>query len=214
MQRFPKSPRIPFAYLAFGELFFRESADDPSKSSLAKQSYLEVLKFPAAQNPAWGLASLRVAALELGRPTPGSSPFVGAADPPDPARALAAATRAVEALAGDAPCSVTLADEARRTAVDAYAIGGRPDLAHTFFKRFEDPRRPESALDGLLVRLLGIYGQAHDDASVVALVSDVAARGPSPVFCDAARAALDGAAGAAGAPTAAAKLRLSCDRGR
>lgn len=48
IQRHPKSPLVPFAYWAFGELFRDESKADPTKLAFARQSYEEVLKFPAS----------------------------------------------------------------------------------------------------------------------------------------------------------------------
>ncbi|HEY2370705.1 MAG TPA: tetratricopeptide repeat protein [Polyangiaceae bacterium] len=43
----PSSKYVPYAYFAFGEIFFHEAKSDPSKWDLAKQSYTEVLKFPS-----------------------------------------------------------------------------------------------------------------------------------------------------------------------
>jgi len=46
IQRFPQSPLVPYAYLAFGELFVHESQTDPSKLALAEQALLKVLSYP------------------------------------------------------------------------------------------------------------------------------------------------------------------------
>ena len=43
----PSSKYVPYAYFAFGELFFHEAKMDPSKWDLAKQAYMEVMKFPS-----------------------------------------------------------------------------------------------------------------------------------------------------------------------
>lgn len=43
----PSSKYVPYAYFAFGEMFFREAKSDPSKWDLAKQAYMEVMKFPS-----------------------------------------------------------------------------------------------------------------------------------------------------------------------
>jgi len=43
----PASKLIPCAYFAFGEMFFAEAKDDPSKNDLAQQAYMEVLKYQA-----------------------------------------------------------------------------------------------------------------------------------------------------------------------
>ncbi len=56
----PKSPKIPLAYLAFGELFFEEAKNDPSKWSLAEAALKEVLKYPAPANRAACFARARL----------------------------------------------------------------------------------------------------------------------------------------------------------
>ncbi len=63
LKSFPTSPYIPDVYLAFGELFFREAASDPSKWPLAEQSYLEVVKYPPPDNDVYGYALLRLGAV-------------------------------------------------------------------------------------------------------------------------------------------------------
>jgi hypothetical protein len=50
IQKAPRSPYIPLAYLAFGELFFHEGQSDPSKWTLAAMAYQQVLKYPAPSN--------------------------------------------------------------------------------------------------------------------------------------------------------------------
>jgi TolA-binding protein len=52
----PQSPFVPRAYLAFGELFFDEGANDPTKFSLAASAYREVVKYPPPKNEAYGYA--------------------------------------------------------------------------------------------------------------------------------------------------------------
>jgi TolA-binding protein len=43
----PSSKYVPYAYFAFGEMFFHEAKSDPTKWDLAKQAYTEVVKFPS-----------------------------------------------------------------------------------------------------------------------------------------------------------------------
>ena len=43
----PASKYVPYAYFAFGEIFFHEAKSDPSKWDFAKQAYTEVMKFPS-----------------------------------------------------------------------------------------------------------------------------------------------------------------------
>jgi TolA-binding protein len=44
--KYPNSVLVPYAYFAFGELFFQEAAQDPSKLSFAEQAFTKVLSFP------------------------------------------------------------------------------------------------------------------------------------------------------------------------
>lgn len=44
VSRAPSSVWVPHAYLLFGELFFEESAKDPTKLELARMAYLEAAK--------------------------------------------------------------------------------------------------------------------------------------------------------------------------
>lgn len=44
--RRPDSQYVPYAYFAFGEMFFDEGKDDPSKNQLAEHAFAEVLKHP------------------------------------------------------------------------------------------------------------------------------------------------------------------------
>jgi len=52
IQRAPKSPFVPLAYLAFGETFFAEAQSDPSKWALVEAAYGKVVKYPAPANRA------------------------------------------------------------------------------------------------------------------------------------------------------------------
>jgi TolA-binding protein len=47
IRKAPLSKWVPFAYFAFGEMFFEEAATDPSKNDLALQAYQQVLKYPS-----------------------------------------------------------------------------------------------------------------------------------------------------------------------
>jgi TolA-binding protein len=48
IKRYPSSSFIPYAYFAFGEMFFHEASSDPTKWDFAKQAYTEVIKFSQA----------------------------------------------------------------------------------------------------------------------------------------------------------------------
>ena len=60
IQKAPKSPKIPLAYLAFGEMFFEEAKADPSRWALAQAAHGEVVKYPPPQNRAACFARLRL----------------------------------------------------------------------------------------------------------------------------------------------------------
>jgi tetratricopeptide (TPR) repeat protein len=57
----PNSDLVPCAYFAFGEFFFDEASGDPVKYDLAKQAYLETLKYPPPKNGCFPLANERLA---------------------------------------------------------------------------------------------------------------------------------------------------------
>ena len=53
----PQSSRVPYAYLAFADLFFDEAEhDDPSKLPLAQQAYQKVLAYRPPANLAYAFA--------------------------------------------------------------------------------------------------------------------------------------------------------------
>ncbi|MBX3199981.1 MAG: tetratricopeptide repeat protein [Labilithrix sp.] len=61
----PRSKLVPLAYFAFGELFFAEGPDDPSKNALALQAYDQVLKLASADAPILAEALLRTGETKL-----------------------------------------------------------------------------------------------------------------------------------------------------
>lgn len=73
IKQFPGSAMIPFAYFAFGEMFFAESEADPSKEQLAEQAYREVLKFPPARNALYVEAQRRLAEITMRRKAGGAT---------------------------------------------------------------------------------------------------------------------------------------------
>jgi TolA-binding protein len=60
IQKAPSSKLVPLAYFAFGEMFFAESVMDPSKNDLAKQAFIEVMKYPSSENPVYADTLLRL----------------------------------------------------------------------------------------------------------------------------------------------------------
>ena len=61
----PRSKLVPLAYFAFGELFFAEAADDPSKHALALQAYDPALSLATADAPIVAGALLRAGETKL-----------------------------------------------------------------------------------------------------------------------------------------------------
>jgi len=179
IQKFPQSKLIPNAYLGFGELFFEESAADPSKLQLAKQAYMEVLKYPPPANTAWGYAQYKLGWVHYN---------LGSLE-----AALAAFAKTVEfgnkyaSLAG-APA---LAREGAKDAVRVYARVGRPEAAWDFLRHISGD---QGSSDARTVALIGRLGEAYlsDGRSKEALElwENVAASHASPASCRAAAQAL------------------------
>jgi tetratricopeptide (TPR) repeat protein len=61
IQQRPNSRLVPYAYLAFGEMFFKEAANDPSKWGLAREAYVKVISYPPPDNGVYGYAWYKLA---------------------------------------------------------------------------------------------------------------------------------------------------------
>jgi TolA-binding protein len=61
----PQSTYIPFAYFAFGEIFFTEAKSDPSKWDLAAQAFMECMKYPFPKNALMADTLLRMGEVYL-----------------------------------------------------------------------------------------------------------------------------------------------------
>jgi tetratricopeptide (TPR) repeat protein len=61
IQHSPSSKFVPRAYLAFGEMFFREAHDDPNKWDPAAQAYQKVVAYPPPENTAYGYGWYKLA---------------------------------------------------------------------------------------------------------------------------------------------------------
>lgn len=121
----PQSKYIPNAYLAFGELFFSEGQQDPSKFELAKQSYAKVLEYPEAQNKVFGYALYKMGYVHWNL---GERENFG--------KALDYFKKTIEY--GDRHASEpgvsALQKNARKDIVPVYALVGKPGEAYSFFK--------------------------------------------------------------------------------
>jgi len=58
IMKHPSSKKIPYAYYAFGEMFFEEAKSDPTKYKLAEQAYEQTLKYPDPDLSPWTLLRL------------------------------------------------------------------------------------------------------------------------------------------------------------
>ena len=122
IQKAPKSPYIPNAYLAFGELFFQEAQGDPSKWALAASAYKEVIKYPAPKNKVLGYARYKLAYVHW--------------NTGDHAQALNEFKKVIK-FGGQFPQisgARQLAKSARRDMIPVYAASGAPERAYGFFK--------------------------------------------------------------------------------
>ncbi|HLV65442.1 MAG TPA: tetratricopeptide repeat protein [Polyangiaceae bacterium] len=122
IQKAPKSPYIPNAYLAFGELFFQEAQGDPSKWDLAAAAYQEVIKYPPPNNKIYGYARYKLGYVHWNKG--------------EYAQALNEFKKVIEygETYKDLPNATHLAKAARRDLIPVYAVSGNPDKAYNFFR--------------------------------------------------------------------------------
>jgi TolA-binding protein len=108
----PKSPYIPNAYLAFGELFFQEAQGDPAKWDLAAAAYKEVIKYPPPNNKVYGYARYKLGYVHWNKG--------------DYANALNEFKKVIEYGDGfsELPNAKQLAKSARRDCIPVYAVSG------------------------------------------------------------------------------------------
>jgi TolA-binding protein len=135
IQTWPQSRYIPYAYFAFGELFFNDAASDPSKFPLAEQSYAKVIQYPPPGNGLFAFAHYRLAQVF--------------AKKGDDARALSEFLKAAQHAKtyGDRG---KLGVAARHEAVAVYARAGDPAQAGAFFGQLtSDPEELEALLQEL-----------------------------------------------------------------
>jgi tetratricopeptide (TPR) repeat protein len=169
----PASPLVPYAYVAFGDLFFREAEQDaPDRWALAQQVYQKVVTYPPPQNVVFAYAWQR-----LGETFNRTGEF---------ARALDASRKAILAVASnrELPLGQETAEAARRELVVAYAGAGQPDKALAFFRSTDVENTPA------MVLLLGEeYVRTAHPREAVALYTSALNAGKSPALCAAAEQA-------------------------
>lgn len=149
----PRSKLVPFAYLAFGELFTADARSDPSKWELARASYQEVVKYPPPDNLAYAYATARLGDTQRGR---------------DDTQALATYKKAIDAATQypELPCSAAVRRDAEARLVEVYAVVGQPDRAWAFLRTITSEARAKE----LLSDLVAIYQKAGKGADACAAV--------------------------------------------
>lgn len=173
IQKAPNSKYISSAYLAFGELFFGEAQGDNSKFELAKQAYLEVIKYPPPDNKMFGYAHYKLAYV-----------FWNQEDFP---RALSHFKKCIDfgTQYATLPNAAPLAKAARRDVVPVYALTGRPDKAYDFFKTLSGDKPNENTET---FKMLDALGQNYLDtghyAEAIALYQDLMRRDKGDKFCE------------------------------
>lgn len=156
----PRSRLIPLAYLAFGELFAKDSVADPSKWDLARVAYAEVLKYPPPDNVSFAYAALRVADTRRVH---------------DPGEALAQYKNALEVAARypTLPCSEVVRQSAEGGLIDSYVSVGHPGRAWGFLRAAAGDARARTLLRALALR----YQQAGKPADACAVARGAGGEG-------------------------------------
>lgn len=148
IQKAPKSPYIPNAYLAFGELFFNEAQGDPSKFALAAAAYQQVTQYPAPDNKVFGYAHYKLGYVYWNQG--------------DYANAINEFKKVIEfgAAFASLPNATQLAKSARRDLIPVYAASGRPDMAFNFFKPLSGDQGGETTKT---IEMMNDLGHAYLD---------------------------------------------------
>jgi TolA-binding protein len=168
----PKSPYIPNAYLAFGELFFQEAQGDPSKWELAGAAYKEVIKYPPPNNKVYGYARYKLGYVHWNRG--------------DYANALNEFKKVIEYGDGfsDLPNAKQLAKSARRDLVPVYAVSGAPDKAYNFFKPISGDKGGETKATIDMLNELGLaYIDTGHYKEAIVLYKDLQGRDAGEKSC-------------------------------
>lgn len=161
----PNSKYIPNAYLAFGELFFNEAQNDPTKWEPCKQAYQKVIQKPPPDNKVYGYAWYKLAYV-----------YWNMNDLP---HALDAFKKTIDygVQFAQLPNASKLADSARKDIVPVYALAGNPSDSYNFFKNLSGDATGETAKT---FGMMGDLGQNYLDTGhypeAVALYKDLMVR--------------------------------------
>lgn len=172
IQKAPKSPYIPNAYLAFGELFFGEAQGDPSAWPLAEKAYLEVTKYPPPDNKVYGYARYKLAYVYW--------------NSNELQKALSEFKKVIEYgdQFGQLPNAKQLQKASRRDLVPVYAQQGRPEAAYAFFKPLAGEKGDG---DEKTIEMMNELGFAYIDTGhypeAIALYQDLLKRDKGKRLC-------------------------------
>ena len=172
IQKAPKSPYIPNAYLAFGELFFQEAQGDPSKWDLAAAAYKEVVKYPPPDNKVFGYARYKLAYVHWNKG--------------EYAEAMNEYKKVIEF--GEQFTQISgagqLAKSARRDMIPVYAASGSPERAYNFFKPISGDK---GGSNSKTLDMLNELGYAYIDTGHykegIALYRDLMGRDKGDRYC-------------------------------
>jgi tetratricopeptide (TPR) repeat protein len=170
VQKMPSSPLVPYAYLAFGDMFFADAeAGDPAKYALAAQAYAEVLKYPPPANRAYAYAQHQRGLI--------------ARRSGDGQAALSGQRSAIAALTQHraAPLRSELLSASRRELALAYADVGEPGKAIAFFEASDAEGAP-----GLVIALGREYTKRGAVREAIGLYEAALVRAKGSALCEAA----------------------------
>lgn len=172
IQKAPKSPYIPNAYLAFGELFFQEAQAEPSKWDLAAAAYQKVIGYPPPKNKVFGYAHYK-----LGYVYWNKGDYVHAID--QFAKVIKYGNRF-----SNLPNAKQLAKAARRDMIPVYAVSGRPDRSYNFFKPLSGDK---GGRDTQTIKMMNELGLAYLDTGhygdAITLYKDLLSRDKGEQTC-------------------------------
>ncbi len=171
--QWPRSKYVPNAFLAFGELYFTEGQQDPTRWSLAQQAYQKVLAHRAPGNELWGYAQYKLGYVHWnqGRHASALDAFVkvirfGARHP-------------------KLPNTRGLVQAARRDLVPVYAQKGNPKRAYDFFQPLSGDKAGQSARTFAMMEELGrVMMDTGHYADAITLYRDLLDRNDGPSSCD------------------------------
>ena len=172
IEKKPDSKFVPYAYLAFGELFFNDAMADPSKWALAASAYSKVTEYPAPQNQKYGYARYKLAYVywNSGKYSKAIREFGDVIEFGDKFPRL--------------PGAKQLQTVARRDLIPVYAVEGNPKKAYNFFKPLSGDKSGEKTKTLEMLNDLGLaYVDTGHYNEGIALFRDLMVRDKGERLC-------------------------------